>query len=104
MIKHVNDENFNSEIGKNKGICLVDFYATWCGPCMMLAPVLEEISNSRAGYDILKVDVDKSPEIASKLGIDTIPTLCVYKEDKLLDKQVGFKSKNEVIALMGKYL
>lgn len=97
MLKHVTDENFESEVINNKGVCLVDFYASWCGPCMMLAPILEEISNSRAGYNIVKVDVDKNPNITSKLNIDTIPTLCIYKDGKIVDKRVGYMSKDDVI-------
>lgn len=104
MIKYIGDDSFKEEIKNNSGVCLVDFYATWCGPCMMLAPVLEEIANSRAGYNIYKVDVDKNPQISSELGIDTIPTLCVYKDNKLVEKQVGFRSKNEVIEMVEKHI
>lgn len=96
MLKHINDENFYKEININ-GVCVVDFYATWCGPCMMLAPILEEVANSRAGYNIMKVDVDKNPNIASKLNIDTIPTLCIYKDGKLINKRIGYMSKNELV-------
>lgn|SRR5574344_2025857 len=103
MIKHINDDEFENEVIKKEGICLVDFYATWCGPCMMLSPVLEEISNSRAGYNIFKVDVDKNPRISSSLNIDTIPTICIYKDGKLLEKQVGYKDRDEIIKLMEKY-
>lgn len=104
MIKHIDDNSFRNQINSNEGVCLVDFYASWCGPCMMLAPVLEEISNSRAGYKIYKVDVDKNPKIASELGIDTIPTLCVYKNDKLVERQIGYRSREEVIDMIEKHL
>ena len=69
----------------------------------MLAPVLEEVGNSRAGYDIVKIDVDENPNISSELKIDTIPTLCIYKDGKLLEKQVGFRNKEEIIKLLEKY-
>ena len=100
MLRHISDENFDSEVINHKGICVVDFYANWCGPCMMLAPILEEIANSRAGYDIMKVDVDKSPYIANKLNIDTIPTVCIYKDGTLVDKKIGLLSKEEIEDLL----
>ena len=102
MIKKVNQSSFEKEIN-TEGICLVDFYAIWCGPCMRLAPILEEISNSRAKCNILKVDVDESPEISKRLQIDTIPTICVYKNGKLVEKQVGFKDKQKIIDILDKY-
>ena len=102
MIKNITDKSFKDEVLKD-GIFLVDFYANWCGPCMMLSPILEEISNSRANYNILKVDVDNNSDIVNKLKIDTIPTLCVYKNGKLMEKQVGMKSKNELIEMLEKY-
>jgi len=103
MVRHINEKSFNEEVKNKKGVYLVDFYATWCGPCMMLAPVLDEIANSRAGYNILKVDVDENPNISSELKIDTIPTICVYKDGELVEKQVGFRNKNEIIELIEKY-
>ncbi len=102
MIKHVSDENFESEVN-SKGVCLVDFYATWCGPCMRLSPILEEVSSSRAGYEILKVNVDENPNISSKLNIDTIPTICMYKDGNLVEKRVGLMPKEEIIELFEKY-
>lgn len=103
MVRHINEKSFDEEVKNKKGVYLVDFYATWCGPCMMLAPVLDEIANSRAGYNILKVDVDENPNISSELKIDTIPTICVYKDGELVEKQVGFRNKDEIINLIEKY-
>ena len=103
MIKKVNQSTFDREITNIEGICLVDFYATWCGPCMRLSPVLEEIANSRSDYSILKVDVDENPEISRRHQIDTIPTICIYKNGKLVEKQVGFKNKEQIIKLIEKY-
>ena len=103
MIRHLNDSNYESEISKTKGISVVDFYATWCGPCMMLAPVLEEISNSRTGYNIMKIDVDSNPDTANALNVDTIPTILIYKDGKLLDRKIGYMSKNELLTLIEKY-
>lgn len=103
MIKHINEKEFENEIIKKQGVSLIDFYATWCGPCMMLAPVLEEVSNSRAGYNIYKIDVDENNNLAQKLNIDTIPTICIYKDGKLVDRQVGYKNKEEIVELIEKY-
>lgn len=103
MVRHISENVFEEEIKNKKGVYLVDFYATWCGPCMMLAPVLDEISNSRAGYNIVKVDVDQNPHLSNELKIDTIPTICIYKDGKLMEKQVGFKNKEQIIELIEKY-
>ena len=103
MVRHINEKSFNEEVKNKKGVYLIDFYATWCGPCMMLAPVLDEIANSRAGYNILKVDVDENPNLSSELKIDTIPTICIYKDGELVEKQVGFRNKNDIVELIEKY-
>lgn len=103
MVKHINEKSFKEIIENTKGVCLVDFYATWCGPCMMLAPILEEIGSSKLECNIFKVDVDKNPNISSELEIDTIPTICIYKDGDLLEKQIGFRSKEEIIKLIEKY-
>ena len=102
MIKNITDKSFKDEVLID-GIFLVDFYANWCGPCMMLSPILEEISNSRSNYNILKVDVDNNMDIVNKLKIDTIPTLCLYKNGKLMERQIGMKSKDELIEMLEKY-
>ena len=103
MVKHIDENLFTEELKKQKGVCLVDFYASWCGPCMMLAPILEELASSRTGYNIYKIDVDKNPNISNELKIDTIPTICVYKDGNLMEKQIGFKNKEEIIELIEKY-
>lgn len=103
MVRHINEKSFDEEVKNKKGVYLVDFYATWCGPCMMLAPVLDEIANSRAGYNILKVDVDKNPNLSSELKIDTIPTICIYKDGELVEKQIGFRNKDDIVKLIEKY-
>ncbi|MDO4282914.1 MAG: thioredoxin [Clostridia bacterium] len=103
MIKHIKDESFEKEVINKKGVYLVDFYANWCGPCMMLSPILEEIGNSRAGYNILKMDIDENPRVASDLRIDTIPAICIYKDGILVDKKIGFREKDEILDLLEKY-
>lgn len=103
MIKHIKDNDFENEVIKKEGVCLVDFYASWCGPCMMLAPILEEVGNSRAEYNIYKVDVDDNNELATRLNIDTIPTICIYKDGKLVDRQVGYKTKDQILEMIEMY-
>lgn len=90
-IIHVDDNNFSEHI-KN-GTVLVDFYADWCGPCRMLSPTLEELSNN---INIVKVNVDAAPIIAQKFGIMSIPTLIVFKDGKEVNKKVGICSKDEI--------
>ena len=90
MVKHLKDENFESEI--KKGLVLVDFYADWCGPCKMLAPILENIDS----VDILKVNVDSFPDLAAKYGVMSIPTLILFENGKELKKEIGFKNLDEI--------
>lgn len=86
--------NFNDLVKEGK--VLVDFYATWCGPCKMLSPVLEEISDDRSDVKIIKVDVDECEDIARQLGIMSIPTMIVFKDGKIMDKKIGFSQKEEI--------
>ena len=89
MVKHLEKiEEFNEEI---KGEVLVDFYADWCGPCKMLAPILEEID-----MNILKVNVDQFQELALKYGVMSIPTLIKFKNGEEIKKTIGFKTKEEL--------
>jgi thioredoxin 1 len=85
---HLNSENFKEII--NKGGHLVDFYAEWCGPCKMLAPVFEEIDNK---VSIIKVDVDMHPDLAMEYGIMSVPTIVYIKDGKILKQTTGFQSK-----------
>ncbi len=89
MIKYLEKDNFAEEI--EKGRILVDFYADWCGPCKMMGVVLETMDEN-----ILKVNVDKFPEIARQFGIMSIPTLMIFEEGKVVAKNVGFMSKEDL--------
>lgn len=91
---HANKDNFDSLISSD--IVLVDFFATWCGPCKMLTPVLEELSNDRSLVKIVKVDIDESMDLAKRYGIMSVPTLLLFKDGKLIANRVGFASKNEI--------
>lgn len=89
MVKYLENENFNDTI--KSGLWIVDFYADWCGPCKMLGPVLEELDQN-----VLKVNVDNHEDLATEYGVMSIPTICFFKDGKLENKVIGFRSKNEI--------
>ena len=104
MLKHVSEENFEKEVIDSKGLILVDFFATWCGPCQMLGPVLERIGNSRAEFDIAKVDIDQAKNLALKYEVEVVPTMVIFKDGKVVDKIEGFMSESEIVEEMSKYM
>lgn len=89
------NENFDELI--NDELVLVDFYATWCGPCRMLAPIVEEVANEE-NIKLVKVDVDKHEDIAKRFGIMSIPTLILFKKGEESHKNIGLVSKEEIIS------
>ena len=93
-IIHANEENFNDLIMNGK--VLVDFFATWCGPCKMLTPILEELASDRSDTKIVKVDDDECEGLARQFGVMSIPTLIQFDNGKIIDKKVGFQSKEEI--------
>lgn len=99
MVKQIKESEFSNIV--NKDLVLIDFYAEWCGPCKMLKPVLEDLSNERS-LEIYKINVDECNDLSRNLGIMSIPTLLLYKNGKLLSKNVGFMSKEEITAWIEK--
>lgn len=98
MALEVNDSNFEEIVLQSDRLVLVDFWAEWCGPCRMVAPVIEEISKEYAGKVLVtKCDVDNSPVVASKFGIRNIPTVLFFKNGMVADKQVGAVPKSNFI-------
>lgn len=98
MLIHLKDEKFNEEI--KDGVVLVDFYADWCGPCKMVAPIIEELANERSDTKFIKVNVDEHEDIAKEYGIMSIPTMIVFKDGKEVKKNIGFIPKEEIISLI----
>lgn len=96
-------ENFNEKVLNKKGLVLVDFFATWCGPCMMIAPIIDEISQEyKDQVSVVKVNVDDNQELAIKYGIMSIPTLALFKDGELQNMLVGLRSKEEIINMFSK--
>ncbi len=103
MAKIVSTEEFREEI-KN-GVTLVDFFATWCGPCKMLAPVLEEVAQDVEGKaKVIKVDIDQSPELADEFRIASVPTMMIFKDGNRSETMVGFNPKSEIVNILEGYL
>ena len=88
-------EDFDNEIILQTGLTLIDFYAIWCGPCQMLGPVLDELSNS-ADYKIVKVDVDQANELAVQFGVRSVPTMVIFKDGQPVETLVGFMTQDEI--------
>lgn len=94
-IIYANNDNFDDVA--SKGLVLVDFYADWCGPCRSLGPILEELASDRSELKIVKVNVDKEPDLARKYDVMSIPNLVLLKDAKILGTRVGFIPKEALI-------
>jgi thioredoxin 1 len=97
MVEKVTDATFEKDVLKASGPVVVDFWAEWCGPCRMIAPALEEISNSLNGkVKVVKLNVDENPGTAAKYGIMSIPTLMLFKDGQLASRQIGAQPKQKL--------
>lgn len=95
MLKHISDKNEYLEAIKN-GRVLVDFYADWCGPCKMLAPIVEKVADEHPEVDVIKVNVDEAPSIAALYGVYSIPTLIYFENGELGRQQAGYMPEEMV--------
>ena len=97
---NVNHENFQEEVLNSEKPVLVDFWASWCGPCRMVSPIVDEIAEERSDIKVGKINVDEQPELAGRFGIMSIPTLLVMKGGEVVAQSMGAKPKNQILAML----
>lgn len=93
-------DNFDTEVINSDKTVLIDFWATWCGPCRMIAPIVEEIANENPDIKVCKVNVDEQPDLARMFNIASIPTLVVIKNAEVTNTGIGFMDKEKILALL----
>ena len=98
-VKHVKTAEFDEVIG-GAPLAMVDLWAPWCGPCRMVAPIVEEIAEERSDIKVGKVNVDEQPELARQFGVSSIPTLVVMKEGRITNQAMGARPKSQILALL----
>ena len=96
----VNKDNFQEVVLNSDKPVLVDFWASWCGPCRMVAPILEEIANERSDVKVCKINVDEEPELAGRYNVMSIPTLLVMKDGQVVNQAVGARPKSQILSLL----
>lgn len=96
----ITSDNFDAEVIKSEKTVLLDFWASWCGPCKMLSPVVDEIADENPDIKVGKINVDEENELAAKFGISSIPTLVVMKNGKIEASSVGVRPKSEILAMI----
>ena len=97
---NINKNNFSEEVVNSEQKVLLDFWAPWCGPCRMVAPILDEIAKERSDIKVGKVNVDEQPELASQFGVMSIPTLVVMHGGKIVNQAVGVRPKDQILAML----
>lgn len=102
-MKVINEQEYKNEVLKSKGVVLLDFYASWCGPCRMIAPVLEELEEEN-NIKVLKMDVDENTNVPKEYGVMSIPTVCIFKDGEFKEKFLGYRQKEEIEEILNKYL
>ena len=97
---HINKENFHNEVLNSDRPVLLDFFASWCGPCRMVGPILDEIAEEREDIKVCKVDIDEQPELASRYRVMSVPTLMVLKDGNIVEQSIGAKPKHQILAMV----
>ncbi len=96
----ITKENFNAEVMNSDKPVLLDFWATWCGPCRMLSPVIDEIAGERSDIKVGKINIDEQEDLAAKFGVMSIPTLIVIKDGKVANQSVGVRPKAQILSML----
>ena len=99
-VLHITTENFESEVLQSEKPVLLDFFATWCGPCRMVGPIIEEIAEENENIKVCKIDVDEEPELAKRFRIVSIPTLIAMKDGNVVNQALGAMPKEKILALL----
>ena len=99
-VLHINKDNFHKEVLNSDKPVLLDFFASWCGPCRMVGPILDEIAEEREDIKVCKVNIDEQPELAHRYRIMTIPTLMVLRDGNIVEQSVGAKPKHQILAMV----
>lgn len=99
-VVHITKDNFQAIVLESEKKVLLDFWATWCGPCKMIAPIVEQIAEERSDIVVGKIDVDSQMELAVQFGIVSIPTLVVMEKDQIVAKSVGYQPREEILKLL----
>lgn len=97
---NINKTNFQNEVINSEKPVLLDFWASWCGPCRMVSPIVDEIAAERGDITVGKVNVDEQPELAGQFGVMSIPTLVVMKNGKVINQAVGVRPKAQILAML----
>ena len=97
---NINKNNFRNEVLDSEKPVLLDFWASWCGPCRMVSPIVDEIAAERGDIKVGKVNVDEQPELAAQFGVMSIPTLVVMKGGKVASQMVGARPKSQILAML----
>ena len=97
MVKVIDNSNFDSEVMASGKTCLIDFFATWCGPCKIMSPVVDEIADENPDITVGKIDVDEAPELAMQFGVMSIPTLIVFKNGEIAETFIGVTDKSSIV-------